>query len=193
MVRRAALTQRARAIGRLHDSGQSLVESCFIIILICLIFFGFLQAALLYNRERVLQFASFAAARSATVGFNEDVFTRAYRAGAIPSSGPMSNPAQNLSQVDQLAVEQIDIPVYLNPENSPAILNYDYWDRYNMRPTIVQLGDSPAMLQEFHDQEHPLTILQDSGFLGAIRGTGKSTVMIRNEATMAMHYWHYLE
>ena len=180
---------RARWIARRFKAGgQSLVESCVVIMVVLLIFHGFLQAALLYNHERVLQFASFASARSATVGFNEDVYTRAYRAAAIPASGLMRTPGPNQSQPAQLGLETAIIPCYLNPENSAGILQYEYWDTYRMDPVITGGG---ATIQEYHHQEHPLQIWKDSGLLWAFYG--RDTVTIANDVSMGLHYQHYLQ
>ena len=147
MARNATQLRMPCLLRRTNEGGQSIVESCLVIILVCLIFFGFLQVALLYNDERVLQFASFAAARSATVGFNQDTFTRAYRAAAIPASGT-NLAAKGLGPKELLGLERIGIPLYLN--NDPvANLNYDYWDSMDMTPQIYP--DSAAMLlAEYH-------------------------------------------
>ena len=188
MPRQRNHARAPRIARRSGKSGQSLVESCVVITVVLLIFYGFLQVALLYNHERVLQFASFASARSATVGFNQDVYTRAYRAAAIPASGPMQTPGQNQSQPAQLGLETAIIPCYLNPENGTGILHYEHWDTYRMDPVISGSG---TMLQEYHEQEHPLQIWKDSGLLWAF--FGKDTVTIANDVTMGLHYEHYLQ
>jgi hypothetical protein len=161
---------------------------------ILLVFYGFLQAALLYNHERVLQFASFAAARSATVGFRADgsedinVAMRAYRAAAIPAAGLMTTPGPGQSQPAQLGLEVAIIPAYLNPENSAGILRYENWDTYRMEPVITGGG---AAIGEYHEQELPLQIWKNSGLLWAF--FGKDTVTIANDVTMGLHYQHYLQ
>lgn len=194
MKRQANAEQRSwlRASSR---RGQSLVESCFVIILLCLVFFGFLQVALLYNHERALQFASFISTRSATVGMNPEVYSRTYRAAAIPASGQMEAPWPDLSQRRQLVeVEQprnIDgyIGRYLNPLNSSGILRYEYWDPYQMNPVIT--AATATTLQESHQQPHPLQILSESGLLGAF--FDQDTLNFRSDVSIGCHYWLYLQ
>jgi hypothetical protein len=174
------------------EGGQSLVESCFVIILLCLIFFGFLQVGILYNHERVLQLASFISARSATVGFNEEVYSRAYRAAAVAASGHMEAPFSNISEQEQLRYEaprNIDglIGRYINPLNSRGILDYQYWDPYQMEPNITAGGTT---LQETHKQAHPMEILRDSGLLRVFFDT--DTIRFPSDVTMGCHYSYYL-
>ncbi|OHE82680.1 MAG: hypothetical protein A2107_09050 [Verrucomicrobia bacterium GWF2_62_7] len=175
------------------NGGQAMVESVFVIMLLCLIFWGFLQAALLYNHERVLQFASFASARSATVGFNQETYLRAYRAAAIPASGTMRSPGQNMSQMDQLALETIIIPLYLNRAVG-GNMDYGYWDQYNMRPIILPDTPAPRMLEETHVQEHPLEMPMVGAFYRLNRGTNATVSMMQNTRTdLGLHYEHYLQ
>ncbi|MCX6899014.1 MAG: hypothetical protein NT105_09955 [Verrucomicrobia bacterium] len=165
--------------------------------LLCLIFWGFLQAALLYNHERVLQFASFATARSATVGFLPELYLRSYRVAAIPASGTMLAPNQNWSganqQMQQLGTETMLIPLYLR-QDPTGNLNYTYWDQYNMRPTILPNVPSANMLEETHVQEHPLEMPMAGAYYRLNRGTNATVQMMGNIKTdMAWHYTFYLQ
>lgn len=174
-----------------------MVESVFVIMLLCLIFWGFLQAALLYNHERVLQFASFATARSATVGFLPELYLRSYRVAAIPASGTMLAPNQNWSganqQMQQLGTETMLIPLYLR-QDPTGNLNYTYWDQYNMRPTILPNVPSANMLEETHVQEHPLEMPMAGAYYRLNRGTNATVQMMGNIKTdMAWHYTFYLQ
>ncbi|MCX7824070.1 MAG: hypothetical protein N2689_00740 [Verrucomicrobiae bacterium] len=192
-MRRRANAERRSWLRRSGRRGQSLVESCVVVILLCLLFYGFLQVGILYNHERALQFASFAASRSATVGFNSDVYSRTYRAAAIPASGQMEAPFSGLSQREQLTYEaprDIDglIARYLNPLNPQGMLSYEFWDPYQMDPNITAGG---AVLTESHQQEHPLQILRDSGLLRAFYGS--DTVRIPSETVMGCHFSLYLQ
>ena len=183
--------------------GQSMVESVVVILLLCLIFWGFLQAALLYNHERVLQFASFATARSATVGFQPELYLRSYRVAAIPASGTMLAPIDSRSsgnwtgpnqQAQQLGVETMLIPLYLRRAPT-GNLNYTYWDQYNMQPGI-QPGNplSSTMLGEQHDQEHPLEMPMVGAYYRLNRGTNATITMMRDIRTeIASHCQFYLQ
>ncbi len=169
-----------------------MVESVFVIMLLCLIFWGFLQAAILYNHERVLQFASFASARSAAVGFNQETYLRAYRAAAIPAAGTMLSPGQNMSQMEQLALETITIPLYLNRAVG-GNMDYAYWGQYNMAPVISE-NTATRMLSENHNQEHPLEMPMVGAFYRLNRGTNATVSMMQNTRTdLGLHYEHYLQ
>jgi len=177
----------------LAASGQAMVESVFVIMLLCLIFWGFLQAAILYNHERVLQFASFASARSATVGFNQETYLRAYRAAAIPASGTMLSPGRNMTQMEQLALETMIIPLYLN-QAVEGNMDYGHWDRYNMRPIILTGTPGTRMLEETHAQEHPLEMPMVGAYYRINRGTNATISMMQNtRSDLAWHYEHYLQ
>lgn len=174
-----------------------MVESVFVIMLLCLIFWGLLQAALLYNHERVLQFASFASARSATVGFQQDFYNRSYRVAAIPASGTMLAPNQNWTganqQLQQLGTETMLIPLYLRRAPT-GNLDYSFWDRYNMLPNILPNVPSANMLEESHVQEHPLEMPMVGAYYNLNRGTNATVQMMSNIRTdMAWHYTFYLQ
>ena len=212
VLRRRSMTRRRdqrrllRKGASLSEIGQAMVESVFVIMLLCLIFWGFLQAALLYNHERVLQFASFAAARSATVGFQRtpiDYVLHSYRVAAIPASGAMLAPTspgatyQNWTganqQLQQLGAEITLIPLYLryDPRGN---LNYAYWDQYDMRPNFSQNPLTATMLTEQHDQEHPLEMPMVGAFYGLNRGTNATVMMMHNITTeMASQCQYYLQ
>lgn len=174
-----------------------MVESVFVIMLLCLIFWGFLQAALLYNHERVLQFASFASARSATVGFQQDFYNRSYRVAAIAASGTMLEPTANWTggnqQLQQLGVETTIIPLYLR--HAPTgNMDYAYWAPYNMLPNIQPNPLTATMLGEQHDQDHPLEMPMVGAYYSLNRGTNAVITMMRNIRTdMASHCQYYLQ
>lgn len=169
-----------------------MVESVFVIMLLCLIFWGFLQVAVLYNHERVLQFASFASARSAAVGFNQETYLRAYRAAAIPASGAMLSPDQNRSQMEQLGIETIVIPLYLN-QAVRGDMDYVYWGQYNMQPGI-SANTATRILSETHIQEHPLEMPMVGAYYRLNGGTNATINMMQNIRTdLGLHYEHYLQ
>lgn len=190
MTRHAGPSSQLLAARRAGASGQSIVESTLVILLVCLIFFGFLQVAVLYNHERVLQFASFAAARSATVGFLPEIYDRAYKVAAIPASG--SNLTLTAAGPKELlAYEQITIPLYLN---RAVAMDYEYWEEPGMSPVIQFNTPGSGMLQEFHEQTHPLVIpLAGAYYQSRPSGRYEYTVSIPNESSQAWHYQHYLK
>ena len=70
-----------------------MIESIFVIVLICLCFFGVYQYASLYSTKAVLYHAAACAARARTVGFNEWMARKSALAASIPVSGPRLTPA----------------------------------------------------------------------------------------------------
>jgi len=169
-----------------------MVESVFVIMLLCLIFWGFLQVALLYNHERILQFASFASARSAAVGFSYETYRRAYRAAAIGASG-LNRDLQGMDSRDMPANELVIIPSYVWQN---AEMDYQYWVDYRMNPDISPSGQSAgslSMISEAHSQEHPLEMPMVGAYYRLNRGTNATVWMMGNIKTdIASHYPLYL-
>ena len=93
-------------------AGQSLVESCLVIGLTCLLFFGLLQISQLFAAREVLYHAAARGARAKTVGFNRWMVTKAVRVGAIPNAGRMLVPEYEREQPSELVglVESLGYP-----------------------------------------------------------------------------------
>jgi hypothetical protein len=138
-------------------TGQSLVESCLAVAVICLVFMGLLQIALLLTGREVMVRAAERGARARTVGFNWWMVYKVVRAAAIPNAGKMLVPGYNNPGIDlrnRMArekpgeiwasavaaqpssgqFEQVErglIPQYLDSWNDPRarnILHYERWD-----------------------------------------------------------------
>lgn len=146
---------RCRPLSRRRRSGQSLVESCVVIALSCLIFFGLFQVSQLYAGRAVLSLAAAAGARARMVGFNDFMVYKVVRAASIPNAGRMTVPDQPTSAggllwgdataggalsyamsastpySPALETERSRIPNYLYTvrwDELPGILDYDRWD-----------------------------------------------------------------
>lgn len=65
-----------------------MVESCFVIMMLCLILFGLLQVSYLIAARDVISFSAYAVARSATVGMQDEFVGRVARTTSIPVAGP---------------------------------------------------------------------------------------------------------
>jgi len=147
-----------RARRRQCRSGQSLVESCIVIVVGCLLCFGVFQVSQLYAARSVLSYTAAAAARARTVGFNDFMVYKVTRTAAIPNAGRMITPSFQRSTSlaaliqdprpgrigrlmgwsllsdpisPQYEVEQSRIPLYLGAVRwgeLPAILDYENWD-----------------------------------------------------------------
>ncbi len=134
-------------------AGQSLLETCIVMMVLCLVFFGLLQLSQLSAFKEVLDYAAACGARARTVGFNDFMVYKVVRVAAIPNAGRLLEPviapqpvpapfsdtpgqawdyalrAQPVSP--QYPVESARIPLYLGGENwgrLPGILEYANWD-----------------------------------------------------------------
>jgi len=139
-----------------RQDGQSIVETCFVMGLICLIFMGMFQVSQILAARDILHHAAARGARAKTVGFNWWMVEKAIRVGSIPNAGPLVGPPfENIdpalrSMVDTLRpgdlwsavlgvvpsslqynLERARIPEYLATHNdlrANYILDYRDWD-----------------------------------------------------------------
>jgi hypothetical protein len=136
-------------------AGQSLIETCLAIMVICLVFAGLVQVSQIFAASEILQHAAVSAARAKTVGFNQWMVEKSMRAAAIPNSGKMLMPGFQhtdglagivarskpggiwsyalgaMPSSEQYAVEKARIPSYLASWNSAQAdfeLKYAYWE-----------------------------------------------------------------
>ena len=136
-----------------RKAGQSLLETCIVMMVLCLVFFGLLQLSQLSAFKEVLDYAAGCGARARTVGFNDFMVHKVVRVAAIPNAGRLVEPviapqpvpapffgspgqawdyalrAQPASP--QYPVESARIPLYLGADNwgrLPGILAYANWD-----------------------------------------------------------------
>lgn len=135
-----------------RKSGAALIESCVVLMILCLILFGVLQVSYLVGARDVLAYTSMASARSAQVGLNDFMLEKTARVMSIPTAGPILNPSvrgmgvpdgltagqrwDNASAFGrgvsgyQYRLERGRIPHYLGAEYAswlPGILDYDNW------------------------------------------------------------------
>lgn len=74
-------------------SGQSLIEACVVIIILCLVLFGCVQVSQIFMAKEVLDHAAVCGARARAVGFNDFMVQKTIRAAAIPLAGQMVQPS----------------------------------------------------------------------------------------------------
>ena len=127
-----------------------MVESCLVIMMLCLILFGILQVSYLIAAKDVISFSAYAACRSATVGMKDEFLGRVVRTTGIPMAGPMVNspfadqglasgrsPGQAWDRALQASpssqqywMEKYTIPYYLGTVDESELggwLNYYNW------------------------------------------------------------------
>lgn len=142
-------------------SGQAMIESCIVIIVAALLFFGLLQLAQLFTAQAVITYAASAGARAKAVGFNDFMVSKVVRVAAIPTAGELLSPT--ISRGDgaatfwgrarpgpawemalrsgtpyspQYAVEQSRIPLYLGTRRwaeTYPVLDYARWPDLHWR------------------------------------------------------------
>lgn len=146
-----------RAAWRLRSrSGQALIESCLVLIFVCIIFFGLFQVSQLLVAREVLDYAAGRGARAKTVGFNRFMVFKTVRVGAIPNAGRMLNPAPGGGPTVEHAAEAARIPHYLAADNwgqLNAILDYDSWGTIS-QPASMDIGNGTVRVHV--DQDVPL-------------------------------------
>jgi hypothetical protein len=169
-------------------SGQGLIESCIVVALVCLIFFGVFQISQLFSAQEVLDYAAGRGARARTVGFNHFMIEKTIRVGAIPNAGRLVNPVPTGGPSGQYALESARIPLYLAGENEGrlrAILDYAAWG------TIIfgassSLGD--GTLRQDIQQEVSLT---NNPFHRAFYAS--DTITLNGGCTLDEHYTLYMD
>ncbi|MDI6774941.1 MAG: pilus assembly protein [Verrucomicrobiota bacterium] len=138
-------------------SGQAIIETCMVMALTVLLFFGILQVARLFAAREVLDHAAARGARAKTVGFNRWMVEKSIRVASIPNAGRMITPIfdtadprlqaemQEASSSGDLwerllhitpssaqrDIERVRIPEYMasyNDARAEYILNYSDWD-----------------------------------------------------------------
>ena len=120
--------------GSIHPStlrsGQSLIESCIVIMILCLLFMGIFQVSQLFMAQEVLNFAASRGARAKTVGFNEFMVFKTLRIGTIATASLMISPEVDGGPLAQRAVDRARIPLYLGADwfgQLSPILDYQDW------------------------------------------------------------------
>ena len=170
-------------------SGQAIIESFVVILLISLLLFGLLQVITVFNAREILHHSAARAARARSVGFNHWMVTKSMRVAAIPNSGEMLEP-----QVD-------DPPNWLNPQRTPG----QNWDaalraggRITQRAAIERARVPDYLAAENHVrgnailnyrawEENALHVSESSSGGAVNAGTLRVTVRQRYPLLFAMH------
>ena len=91
-------------------TGQSIIESCLAIFIICLIFVGIFQVAQIHAAREILHHSAARAARAKTVGFNQWMVRKVARVAAIPNAGRMTCPFSSFSDPQIQAAASNSVP-----------------------------------------------------------------------------------
>jgi len=200
-----------------------MIESCVVLIFICLIFFLFFQLCLGFASRDVLDHAAARAARARTVGFNRWMVHKVMRVAAIPNAGRMLEPANidagndpvlthslrwmtpgevwdlalNASPISpKVAVESARIPDYLGSDHvneARLVLDYEKWDEVSLHHAGFF---SPGISHAIRMRvRQPLDMLVSvvSGAGGILDGRRPETLRLEGAADLECHYSLYLD
>ena len=146
-----------RSTGASRQSGQAMIESLVVILVVCFLLFSLLDLARGFAGREILRHSAARAARARTVGFNDWMCTKVMRVAAIPNAGKMLEPAYDSFTDEELRdalaskrpgelwdwsltasprseraeTEAARIPDYLASEHEARashILDYEGWD-----------------------------------------------------------------
>ena len=191
-------------------AGQSLIESCLVVAILCLLLFGMLQVSHLYMISEVLDYAATAGARAHSVGFNPFMVQKTIQVAAIPAAGRLLNPALPAangaspwathrtgwlwdfalhSNPGSLQFDQIEkqrIPEYLaaNWDQLYGYLHYEAWDNLSVKSTIFETADSVEVRVQ---QNVPVRFPFHQAFYSA------DDILYEGRATLENHYPLYLQ
>ncbi len=197
-----------------------MIESCLVIIFLCLLFLGLFQLVHAYVAREVLNHAAARAARAKTVGFNAWMVEKTMRVAAIPNAGRLLVPAvpggntaldnalatlqpgalwdfalHSTPRAATLDAELARIPEYLASQNSPRagnILNYENWNRVTTRIT-------PSATTNFFTvhtyQSHELLMDQQALYDGTLESmtTNSGSIRLIGRYDIEAHYPLYLD
>lgn len=148
--------------------GQAMIESCIVIVFLCLLFLGLFQLIHAHVAREVLYHAAARAARAKTVGFNQWMVTKTMRVAAIPDAGTLTQPntvgpdtllrnalatlgpgalwdfaLHSAPRAPSIDTELARIPEYLASANNARasnILDYDKWNTVTLDPITIGTG-----------------------------------------------------
>ena len=204
------------------QSGQSLIEACLAMGILCLVFFGLFQLSQLAAAREVLNHAAARGARAKTVGFNHFMVSKAVRVAAIPNAGHMLVPGflsqndvllglvENLSPGDlwdtilgggtpiptaQQDLESARIPEYMGSHNwaqANFILDYEDWGSIN--PSFPFIVSDGAIMDVNVSQNYPLRVpLHRTFYAPEPNADGIDTVLLHGHSSIEGHYPLYLD
>ncbi len=204
------------------QGGQSLIEACLAMGILCLVFFGLFQLSQLAAAREVLNHAAARGARAKTVGFNHFMVSKAVRVAAIPNAGHMLVPgllSQNnvlLGLVETLSpgdlwdtilgggtpiptaqqdLESARIPEYMGSHNwarAHYILDYEDWE--SIHRSIPFIVPDGTIMDLNVSQHYPLRIpLHRAFYAPEPNAEGLDTVLLHGRSSIECHYPLYLD
>ncbi len=207
----------------LQTSGQAMIESFIVILMVCILLFGLLQAAVVVTGSEILHHAAARAARARAVGFNDWMAFKAMRVASIPNAGRMITPVFDVPPAPspfghnptpgaamdvalrtapgvsaRAAFERVRVPAYLAAENhaqAAYVLDYEEWARgsFSHRERGSIFGAGTLTLRV--EQDFPLKLPLNRFLFPFTRVDefGAGRITLSGEAEAGEHYRLYLE
>jgi len=199
-------------------TGQSMIEACLAILIICLIFAGIFQVSQIFVAREILSYSASRAARARTVGFNKWMVRKVARVGCIANAGRIVEPAYDYSDPGiqdavatygpgelwenvmggslqppstQVDIEVARIPEYLwapTPAQAKYVLDYEDWDSISVLDLTPSGPGVVGILAHIKAQ-------QDYPMKVPAHGAfyNSDTVELEGEAYLDNHYPLYLD
>ena len=130
---------------RKGEHGAAILESFLSMLLIGLILFGILQLFQLVIADMVTEYAAFRGARSAAVGFSEELAIREALVKAAPASGPMVMPALGDYSGygwNRVETEKSLLRGFMQGDRTVEYANWVGSDRFHTSETCPHYGES---------------------------------------------------
>lgn len=166
---------------------MSIVESCIVVGVLCLLLMSLFELFRLIAAREILDYAAARGARAKAVGFNEFMVFKSVHVGAIPNAGVLIEPDVSGGPLEQRAAERGRIPLYMgaqNPDWLDDTLDYEDWG--TIFYSYVEFPDPP--LVQFHvSQNVPLRAAMHRAFYA------EDSIPFTGEATVDNHYPFYLQ
>lgn len=196
-------------------SGQAILESFAVILLLCLILFGVVQLVMMFTATEIIQFSADSSARARAVGLNEFMVRKVNVIASIPNSGERTAPyarsrqsqaaweaGTNAGEAFESSTRNVrvatdDILYFgeyletLNQGQARGRLNYErspYALSYSRNQVSHPIITYPRdMIRAVVTQEYPLTMPLFRAF------SDDDSIYLRGEAQIANHAELYLE
>lgn len=216
-------TARWNRLGAWHArgqrcAGQSLIEACLALLILCLVFMGFFQVSQLIAARQVLYHAAARGARAKMVGFNRFMVDKAILVAAIPNAGRMIQPdipnedaelrewlateragvvwdrvlASDPGIADVHEIERARIPEFMGSEHwswARAILDYEHWD--TVEASVPGIMNDGAPLDVRVRQQIDLRRLFGVGVYRTFYAD--DTLELEGQSRLEAHYPLYIE
>ena len=179
--------------GRRRRSGQAMVESVIVLIIILLVFLALFNLSDFTRAKLLVENAAVKCARARAVGYNDFMLRKIARLATMPAAGECLTAADSGEGRPSYAERYFKISDYLMSEyeaQADAILDFAYWQNGDTFISATAGGNSAATATV--TQRRPR--LFDFGALaGAAKPDGDDRAEISATATVEAHYPDYLQ